>query len=175
MSFNLETLFQINVGDKLPDFEFITIGQDGAPTKITSKEVFDNKKVVLFSVPGAFTPTCNNAHCPAYVQLAQRFKQLGVATVACTAVNDAYVLKAWSDSLNATGKILFLSDGNGDFVKKIGLSQDLRQFSLGTRGKRFALVAENGVVTYLAVDAKGLAKSSAESVEQYLTSLQSSI
>ena len=99
---------EIKVGDKIPEFEFGTFGADGKPTKTSTQEIFDNKKVVLFSVPGAFTPTCSNSHCPAYVLLGYKFKQYGVDTVACTAVNDVFVMKAWSESQNANGKILFL-------------------------------------------------------------------
>jgi peroxiredoxin len=141
----------IKVGDKLPDAKFTTAGPDG-PSPVTTADVFGGKKVVLFAVPGAFTPTCSEQHLPGFVENADTIKGKGVATVACTAVNDVFVLSAWSKARAADGKILMLADGNGDFAKKLGLDIDLSGFGLGTRSKRYAMIVDNQVVTYLAVE-----------------------
>ena len=144
----------IQVGDRLPDSTFMTMTAEG-PKPLTTAEVFSGKKVVLFSVPGAFTPTCSQKHLPGYVKDADALKAKGVSTIACLAVNDPFVMDAWSKSQGADGKVLMLADGNLEFTKKIGLELDGSKFGLGTRSQRFSLVAEDGVVKSLNVEAPG--------------------
>jgi peroxiredoxin len=140
----------IKVGDKLPEGKFTFMGPDG-PKPITSDEVFRGKKVVLFAVPGAFTPTCSEQHLPGFVGAADDILKKGVVTIACTAVNDVFVLNAWSKARSAD-KIMMLADGNADFAKKLGLEIDLAGFGLGTRSNRYAMIVDDGVVKYLAVE-----------------------
>ena len=141
----------IKVGDRLPEAKFRVIGPDGPVVK-TTDEVFKGKKVVLFAVPGAFTPTCNNNHLPGFLKNADAFKSKGVDTVAVTGVNDMFVFDAWKKSSGATGKIEFLSDGNGEFAKALGLTADLTERGLGVRSQRYAMVVDNGVVKTLNVE-----------------------
>ncbi|MDQ8699356.1 peroxiredoxin [Hyphomicrobium sp. LHD-15] len=141
----------IKVGDKLPEGKFTVMGE-GGPKPATTDEVFGGKKVVLFAVPGAFTPTCSEAHLPGFVGQADAIKAKGVATVACTAVNDVFVLTAWAKARDAQDDVVMLADGNADFAKALGLEIDLSPFGLGIRSKRYALIAENGVVSYIAVE-----------------------
>lgn len=144
----------IQVGDRLPEATFTTMTAEG-PKPLTTAEVFGGRKVVLFSVPGAFTPTCSKMHLPGYVKQADELKAKGVAAIACLAVNDAFVLDAWSKSQDADGKVLMLADGNAAFTKAIGLELDASKFGMGTRSQRFSLIAEDGVVTSLNVEAPG--------------------
>jgi glutaredoxin/glutathione-dependent peroxiredoxin len=147
----------ISIGDNLPDATFRVLGPDGIE-KLTTAEVFGGKKVVLFAVPGAFTPTCHLKHLPGFIANAEVFKQKGVDSVVCVAVNDPFVLDAWSKSSGGQGKVLFLSDGNGEFTKAIGLDFDGSGIGLGTRSKRYAMLVEDGVVTALNVeDSPGVA------------------
>jgi peroxiredoxin len=141
----------IKVGDRLPEANFMTLGQNG-PKPVTTAEVFGAKKVALFAVPGAFTPTCSEQHLPGFVEQADAIKAKGVDVVVCTAVNDIFVLKAWAKARSADGKILMLADGNTEFAKKLGLDVDLSAFGLGTRSKRYAMIVNDQVVTYLAVE-----------------------
>jgi peroxiredoxin len=141
----------IKVGDRLPAAKF-TIMSEGGPKPITADEVFKGKKVVLFAVPGAFTPTCSEAHLPGFVGQADAIKAKGVATVACTAVNDVFVLAAWAKARDAQDDILMLADGNADFAKAVGLEIDLSPFGLGIRSKRYALIVDDGVVSFIAVE-----------------------
>ena len=140
----------VKVGDKLPDAKFTVMGE-GGPKPVSSGELFKGKTVVLFAVPGAFTPSCSEQHLPGFIGLADALKAKGVATIACTAVNDAFVLNAWSKDRGAQG-ITMLADGNGEFAKAVGLDIDLSNFGLGTRSQRYAMVVEDGVVKYLAVE-----------------------
>lgn len=140
----------IKVGDKLPEAKFTVMGE-GGPRPAPSSEVFAGKKVVLFAVPGAFTPTCSEAHLPGFVGLADDLKAKGIDTVACTAVNDVFVLAAWSKARDA-GDITMLADGNADFARALGLDLDLSAFGLGTRSKRYAMIVTDGVVDYLAIE-----------------------
>lgn len=140
----------ITVGDKLPEATFTIM--DGGPKQVSASDVFAGKRVALFAVPGAFTPTCSEQHLPGFLAHADALKAKGVATIACTAVNDAFVLAAWAKARGADGTITMLADGNGDFAKAVGLDVDLSAFGLGTRSQRYALVAEDGVVKYLAVE-----------------------
>lgn len=141
----------INVGDRLPDATF-KVNRDGDITDLTTAELFAGKKVVLFAVPGAFTPTCNAKHLPSYLEHADALKAKGVDTIACLAVNDPFVLGAWAKSSDVGDKVVLLSDGNAEFTKAIGLDFDGSGFKLGTRSKRYAMVVEDGVVKTLAVE-----------------------
>lgn len=150
----------IKAGDRMPAGKFRTMTSDGA-RDLTTAELFDGKKVVLVSVPGAFTPTCDARHLPGFVEMADQFKAKGIDTVACMAVNDVFVMNAWGKSQNATGKVLMLADGNGEYARALGLQLDARGFGMGERGQRFALVVDNGVATKLNVEEGGQFKVSA--------------
>jgi peroxiredoxin len=141
----------IKVGDRLPEAKFTVMGE-GGPKAVSSDELFKGKTVALFAVPGAFTPTCSDQHLPGFLAHAEAIKAKGVQTIACTAVNDVFVLTAWAKARGADGKITMLADGNGDFARALGLDVDLSPFGLGTRSQRYAMVVEDGVVKYLAVE-----------------------
>ena len=143
----------ISVGDKLPDATFKTMTADGAK-EVSTSDVFAGKKVVLFAVPGAFTPTCSNNHLPGYLENHDAILARGVDTIAVVAVNDVHVMGAWSRFSGGEGKILYLADGNGDFVKAIGLDADFSANGMGLRSKRFSMVIEDGKVTALNVEDK---------------------
>src|SRR5688500_2639663 len=138
----------INVGDSLPDATFMTMSAEG-PKPMKTAEVFGGKKVALFAVPGAYTPTCHGQHMPGFVQRYDELRSKGFDTVACTSVNDVFVLANWAKDSKADGKILMLADGSADFAKKIGLEIDLGARGLGTRSKRYSMVVEDGVVKAL--------------------------
>ncbi|GAA3526189.1 peroxiredoxin [Zobellella aerophila] len=142
----------IKIGSPLPTHEF-TILTDEGKTTATSEQLFKGKKVVLFAVPGAFTPTCSNSHLPGFVVQADRFKARGVDTICCLSVNDAFVMRAWQQHQNADA-ITMLADGAGSFTQALGLAKDTGEFG-GLRAQRFALVAEDGVVTALKIEAPG--------------------
>lgn len=142
----------IKAGDRMPSGTFKTMGPDG-PRDISTDELFSAKKVVLFSVPGAFTPTCDAKHLPGYVELAAQIKAKGVDTIACMAVNDVFVMNAWGKSAGVGDKVLMLADGNGDYARALGLEMDARGFGMGMRGQRFAIVVENGVAKQVHVEA----------------------
>ncbi|MCH2351286.1 MAG: peroxiredoxin [Pseudomonadales bacterium] len=153
----------IQQGDRLPEATLHTM-RDGRPTAVTTGELFSGKKVVMFAVPGAFTPTCSEAHLPGYVVQADAIKAKGIDDIICVAVNDAFVMGAWGKAGNADA-LTMVGDGNGDFTKAIGLEMDGSGFGLGTRSQRYAMVIEDGVVNTLAVEAGGqLDVSSAESI-----------
>ena len=135
----------LSVGDRLPDATFKTMSSDGAKT-LTTAEIFSGKKVVLFGVPGAFTPTCTNDHLPGYIENYDALLARGVDTVAVVAVNDYHVMNAWAKFTGGEGKLMYLADGNGDFVRAAGLDMDMSQGGLGTRSRRFSLIAEDGLV-----------------------------
>lgn len=141
----------IKVGDKLPDGAFMVMTPEG-PAKKTTGEIFGGKKVALFAVPGAFTPTCEQQHVPGFVARVGELKGKGIDTIACTAVNDIFVLTQFAKATGADGKILMLADGNGDFARLIGLDIDLSGFGLGVRSKRYAMLVEDGVVKILNVE-----------------------
>jgi peroxiredoxin len=141
----------IAIGTRLPEATFRVMTPSGPATKTTA-EIFDGKRVVLFAVPGAFTPTCNNNHLPGFLANLDAFKGKGIDTVACTAVNDVFVLDAWSKSTGAQDKIEFLSDGNGDFARALGLDMDGSGIGFGIRSKRYAMLVEDGVVKALNVE-----------------------
>lgn len=153
----------INAGDKIPASTLKTMGAEG-PVDITTDEIFKGKKVLLFAVPGAFTPGCSMTHLPGYVVNADKIKAKGVDTIACMAVNDAFVMDAWGKAQNAD-ELLMLGDGNGDFTAALGLEMDARGFGLGTRSKRFAMLVDDGTVTHINVEpAGGVDVSSAETM-----------
>ena len=139
----------IKVGDRLPDSTFMTMGPDGAPKPAKTAEVFGGKKVALFAVPGAYTPTCHKQHMAGFVQNYDELKSKKFDVVACTSVNDIFVLTNWAKDSKADGKILMLADGSAEFAKKVGLEIDLGARGLGTRSKRYSMIVEDGVVKAL--------------------------
>lgn len=150
----------IAVGRKLPDATFKTPTADG-PKELSTADVFAGKKIVLFGVPGAFTPTCNNNHLPGYIENHDAILGKGVDQIAVVAVNDVFVMGAWARSTGGDGKILFLADGSGDFARAAGLDIDLAKAGLGLRLKRFSAIVENGTVTALNIeDAPGMVANS---------------
>jgi len=153
----------IQVGDKVPAVNFKIMGSEG-PTDISSDEVFAGKKVVLFAVPGAFTPGCSVTHLPGFVVKADEIKAKGVDTIACLAVNDAFVMGKWGEAQNAE-EILMLADGNAEFTEAMGLVMDASGFGMGTRSRRYAMIVDDGTVTHLAVEeGGGIDVSSADSI-----------
>jgi peroxiredoxin len=150
----------IKAGDKMPEGAFTRMTQDG-PQKITTEQLFAGKTVVLFSVPGAFTPTCDAKHLPGFVELADQIKAKGVDTIACTAVNDVFVMNAWGKHGGVGDKILMLADGNATYAKALGLEMDGSKFGMGVRGQRFAIIVKNGVATQVNIEAPGEFKVSA--------------
>jgi peroxiredoxin len=152
----------IKVGDKVPSGMFTIMGAEG-PTGISTADIFDGKKVVLFAVPGAFTPTCSMAHLPGFVVHVDAMKVKGVDTVACMSVNDVFVMHAWGQSANAE-HLMMLADGNAEFTAALGLELDGTGFGMGKRSQRFAMIVDDGVVSLLNVDAGALEGSSAEAV-----------
>jgi len=144
----------IQVGDPLPHTSFVKSTPDG-PQPVDGDSFFKGRTVALFSVPGAFTPTCSARHLPGYVEKADAFKAKGIDEVACTAVNDAFVMGAWSESGAAEGKVTMLADGNGDFAKAVGLVMDGSKFGMGTGGQRYSMLIEDGVVKQLNVEEPG--------------------
>lgn len=141
----------IKVGDKLPEATFTVMGPDG-PKPVTTTEFFAGKKVALFAVPGAYTPTCSKQHMPGFVANSAEFKGKGIDAIACTAVNDVFVLDAWAKDTGAAGKITMLADGSADFAKKLGLDIDLNARGLGVRSKRYSMIVDKGVVSVLNVE-----------------------
>ena len=157
----------IQEGDKIPGATLHSM-RDGKPTPMTTEEIFAGKKVVLFAVPGAVTPTCSMAHLPGYVVNADSIKAKGVDTIACVSVNDAFVMDAWGQNKNAE-ELLMLGDGNGDLTEALGLTMDGSGFGLGKRSQRYAMIVEDGTVTKLSVEAPGkLEVSAAEAILEAL-------
>ncbi len=150
----------IKAGDKMPSGAFKTMTAEGAK-ELSTDALFGGKTVVLFSVPGAFTPTCDARHLPGYLQHVDALKAKGVDTVACMAVNDMFVMNAWGKSSNVGDKVLMLADGNGDYTRALGLELDARGFGMGMRGQRFALIVKDGVATQVNIEAGGEFKVSA--------------
>lgn len=144
----------IAVGDKIPASGFVQVTADG-PNGVSTDDFFKGKRVALFSVPGAFTPTCSAKHLPGFVEKADDLKAKGIDEIACTAVNDAFVMGAWGKNAGVEGKVTMLADGNGDFVKAVGLEMDGTKFGMGHRGQRFAMVVNDGTVEHLFVEAPG--------------------
>jgi peroxiredoxin len=160
----------IQVGDRLPQSTFRTMGPDARPVEKTTDDVFKGKKVVLFAVPGAFTPTCHRNHMPGFVAKAGEIRGKGVDAIVVTAVNDVFVMDAWTKASGCDGKIDFIADGNGDFAQAIGLSNDASAHGLGIRSKRYAMVVEDGVVKALNVE-EAPGKAEASGAENLLKSL----
>ena len=144
----------IQKGDKLPDATLSHMGENG-PEGIETGTFFAGKKIVLFSVPGAFTPTCSAKHLPGFIEKAEEFFAKGIDLIVCTAVNDTFVMNAWGKALGTDGKVMMLADGNGDFVNALGLALDGRGFGMGQRGQRFSMVVEDGVAKELNIEEPG--------------------
>jgi peroxiredoxin len=154
----------IKVGDKVPSVKLKQMTPDGMKD-VQTEDFFKGKKVVLFALPGAFTPTCSAKHLPGFVEKAAELKAKGVDTIACLSVNDAFVMNAWGKDQKADGKVQMLADGNADFTKAVGLELDARGNGLGIRSQRYAMVVDNGVVKTLNVEKPGSFEvSSAESI-----------
>lgn len=152
----------IQVGDRIPNATFKVMGKEG-PANISSADIFTDKKVVLFAVPGAFTPGCSITHLPGFVVNADKIKAKGVDSIVCVSVNDAFVMDAWGKAQNAE-HLIMAADGNAEFTKAIGLELDASGYGMGQRSKRYAMIIDDGVVKYLGVDAKGIEKSAADAV-----------
>lgn len=151
----------ITIGERLPSATLVKVTSDG-PDQVDAANYFAGRRVALFAVPGAFTPTCSAQHLPGFVAQAEALKARGVDEVACTAVNDAFVLRAWSKASGADG-VTMLADGNGDFARALGLTMDGSKFGMGTRSRRYAMLVNDGVVEHLFVEQPGEFKvSSAE-------------
>ena len=142
----------IQVGDRLPQSTFRTMGPEGRPVEKTTDDVFKGRKVVLVAVPGAFTPTCHRNHLPGYVAQADTIKAKGIDAIVVTAVNDVFVMDAWGKASGCDDKIELISDGNGDFAKALGLTMDGSGFGLGTRSQRYSMVVEDGVVRSINIE-----------------------
>ena len=165
----------IKVGDALPEATLISITPTG-PAPLATGDLFKGKKVVLFGVPGAYTGVCTKQHMPGYVQDAEAIKAKGVDTIACLAVNDAFVMGAWGKASNVGDKVVMLADGSGDYTRALGLETDLRAAGLGMRGQRFALIVDNGVVKDVFIEApKEFKVSSAEHVLSALSRFRSDL
>ena len=143
----------IQVGDKIPTAKLRKVTPTGVE-EVSSDDFFRGRKVVLFSVPGAFTPTCSNTHLPGYVASAADIKKRGVAEIACLSVNDAHVMRAWAEKQAATGIVTMLADGNAEFTRALGLDVDFSVAGMGIRAKRAALIVDDGVVRSVEVEAK---------------------
>ena len=144
----------IKVGDKLPDATLIKVTENG-PDAVQAQDYFAGRKVALFCVPGAFTPTCSARHLPSFLANIDELKAKGIDEVACTAVNDAFVMSAWAKQAGAEGKVTMLADGNGGFAKALGLDADCAKFGMGTRSQRYSMVIDDGVVKQLNVEQPG--------------------
>ena len=158
----------IKIGDTMPEGTF-NIMKDDQPSKIDSEELFNNKNVLLFAVPGAFTPGCSMKHLPGFISNQNEIYSKGIDQIACLAVNDIYVMSAWAKSHNIPDEILMISDGNCDYTKKIGLEADSTAFGMGIRSRRYALVAEDSKITQLLIDEPG--KIDISTAESILSSL----
>jgi peroxiredoxin len=144
----------IQVGDRIPSIQLVKV-TEGGPEQVGSDEYFAGRRVALFSVPGAFTPTCSAKHLPGFVEKADAIRAKGVDEIACTAVNDAFVMAAWGKQGGVEGKVTMLADGNGAFAKAVGLEMDGTGFGMGMRGKRYSMLVNDGVVEQLNLEAPG--------------------
>jgi peroxiredoxin len=144
----------IKPGDTVPEANFMTMTKTG-PTPLSGEDVFKGKTVALFSLPGAFTPTCSARHLPGFKQHAQDLRNKGVDAIVCTSVNDVFVLHAWEKDQDTMGDIQMLADGNASFAKALGLDFDGSAFGMGTRGQRFSMLVKDGVATYINVEEPG--------------------
>jgi peroxiredoxin len=150
----------IKAGERMPAGTLKRMTKEG-PKDLSTEELFKGKVVVLFSVPGAFTPTCDAKHLPGFVQLADQIRAKGVDTIACMAVNDVFVMNAWGKAAGVGDRILMLADGNGEYARALGLELDAKGYGMGMRGQRFAIIARDGVATHVNVEAPGQFKVSA--------------
>jgi glutaredoxin/glutathione-dependent peroxiredoxin len=158
----------IKVGDKVPSATLMQM-KDGGPKPVKTDDLFAGKKVVLFALPGAFTPTCSAKHVPGFVQNADALKAKGVDAIACLSVNDAFVMGAWGENQKVGDKVMMLADGNGDFTRAVGLEMDGTRFGMGKRSQRYSMLVDNGVVKELNVEEPGaFSVSSAEHVLKQL-------
>ncbi|HYN39083.1 MAG TPA: peroxiredoxin [Rhodospirillales bacterium] len=153
----------IAVGEKIPSVKLMCWGE-GGPQAVTTDDLFKGKKVALFGVPGAFTPTCSAKHLPGFVQHAEALKAKGVNAIVCTSVNDVFVMNAWGKDQNCGDKVMMLADGDAAFTKATGLELDLTGKGLGLRNQRFSMLVEDGVVKVLNIDPSGFDKTSAETL-----------
>lgn len=144
----------IQVGDRIPSATLLKATAEG-PQPVSTEEFFAGRKVAIFSVPGAFTPTCSARHLPGFVDKADELSSKGVDEIACVSVNDAFVLQAWAQQAGADGKVTMLADGNGDFAEALGLAADFSKFGMGKRGQRWSAIVEDGVVRELNVEEPG--------------------
>lgn len=144
----------IVAGQKMPSGSFGVMTESG-PNQVSTDALFAGKKVVLVSVPGAFTPTCSRGHLPGYINLADDLRSKGIDTIACMAVNDVFVMSAWGKDRDVGDKVMMLADGNADYAKALGLDFDASEHGMGVRGQRFAIVVDDGVATHVAVEAAG--------------------
>jgi peroxiredoxin len=144
----------IKVGDKIPSATLMEM-QDGKPTPVPTASFFAGKKVALFALPGAFTPTCSAKHVPGFVANFDALKAKGVSEIACVSVNDAFVMGAWGKDQKSDGKVHMLADGNGDFTRALGLEMDGTKFGMGKRSQRYSMIVDNGIVTSLNVEQPG--------------------
>jgi len=150
----------IKAGERMPKGTLKRMTKEG-PKDFSTEELFKGKVVVVFSVPGAFTPTCDAKHLPGFVQLADQIRAKGVDTIACMAVNDVFVMNAWGKASGVGDRVLMLADGNGEYARALGLELDAKGFGMGTRGQRFALIVRDGLATQVNVEAPGQFKVSA--------------
>lgn len=158
----------IKVGEKVPSATLMEM-KSGSPQPVKTDDIFSGKKVVLFALPGAFTPTCSAKHLPGFVQNAEELRKKGVDAIACLSVNDAFVMGAWGEQQHAGDKVMMLADGNGDFTKALGLEMDASRFGMGKRSQRYSMIVDDGVVKELNVEEPGaFSVSSAEHVMKQL-------
>jgi peroxiredoxin len=144
----------VQIGDRMPSGQF-GVMKDGAPGSITTDELFSSRKVVLFAVPGAFTPTCSLKHLPGFAEQAAAIRGRGIDTIACMSVNDTFVMDAWGKAIGANEAVLMLADGNGEYTRALGLEQDSSKYGMGIRSRRFSMIVDDGVVTHLNLEAPG--------------------
>jgi len=159
----------ISVGDKLPEANFLTMTAEG-PTQMSTADVFDGRKVVLFAVPGAFTPTCHMTHLPGFVAHAEALKSKGVDSIACVSVNDVFVMNAWAEQTGANDVMTFLADGSANFTKAIGMELDASGVGLGLRSQRYAMLVDDAVVKVMNVE-EVASSAEASSAEKILATL----
>jgi peroxiredoxin len=150
----METFMTIKVGDKIPSATLMEM-KDGKPTPVKTDDFFAGKKVALFALPGAFTPTCSAKHVPGFVNNYDALKAKGVDEIACVSVNDAFVMGAWGKDQNAGDKVHMLADGNGDFTRAVGLEMDGTKFGMGKRSQRYSMIVDNGVVQSVNIEEPG--------------------
>jgi peroxiredoxin len=158
----------IKIGDKVPSATLMQM-KGGAPQPLKTDDLFSGKKVVVFALPGAFTPTCSAKHLPGFVHKADEIKHKGVDAIACVSVNDAFVMGAWGEQQGTGDKVMMLADGNGDFTRALGLEMDASKFGMGKRAQRFSMLVDNGIVKQLNVEEPGaFSVSSAEHIMQQI-------